>query len=78
MNKQQEAEKDLTAGLRQEKSGTLYFHRAQALAAVGQNKKAVEAFEDARRLGISPDTLHPLERATYQALAKLASKKSEK
>lgn len=69
-----DAARDIAEGLRQAKTASLEFHLAQARAAAGQEKQAAEAFEHATRLGLHLGIVHPLERATYQSLASLASK----
>jgi len=49
-----------------------YFHRAQALAALGMRKEAAEALVDAKnqRGGLDPRHLHPLERPALKKLEK--------
>jgi tetratricopeptide (TPR) repeat protein len=47
-----------------------YFHLAQAYNRAGQRQEAGKAWEEAKKLGLSPDGLHPLERPVYEDLKK--------
>jgi cellulose synthase operon protein C len=72
---------DLDEAIQDDPRQTLYFHRALASWQIGrkgdtpeavretQKRAATEAFREARRLGLKPEGLHPLERADYDALA---------
>lgn len=45
-----------------------YFHLARAYVAAKRVRDATDALQEARNLGLKPDTLHPLERPAYNQL----------
>jgi predicted Zn-dependent protease len=49
-------------------SPVFYFHLAQACLAMGQQQAAADALAQARKLGLRPDLLHPLERQDCEKL----------
>jgi tetratricopeptide (TPR) repeat protein len=51
-------------------SATAFFHLAQAYARSGHKQEAAKAWEEAKKLGLDPKGLHPLERPGYEELKK--------
>lgn len=51
-----------------------YMHLAQAHEAAGHSREATDAFRQALSLGLKADSLHPLERKTYDRLERLANR----
>jgi len=68
--KPQQAAAILQEALDDQPSGILYFHAAQALAQLGKNKEAAEAFQAGVKLGLKKESLHPLERSHFDELAR--------
>jgi len=68
--KPQQAAAVLQEALDDQPSGILYFHAAQALAQLGKNKEAAEAFQAGVKLGLKKESLHPLERSHFDELAR--------
>ncbi|MGB9689056.1 tetratricopeptide repeat protein [Thermogutta sp.] len=68
--KPQQAAAVLQEAMEDQPSGILYFHAAQALAQLGKNKEAAEAFQAGVKLGLKKESLHPLERSHFDELAR--------
>lgn len=67
-NDPRKAISDLKIALEDAISPVYYFHLARAYAAVKDKKAADDALQAARKLGISPQQLHPLEREILAAM----------
>jgi pentatricopeptide repeat protein len=63
------AVKDLQSIVAERPSAVTYFHLAQAYVLAGNLKEARQAWESAKKHGLSPNHVHPLERDTYERLA---------
>lgn len=68
--KPQQAAKVLQEALEDQPNGILYFHMAQALAAIGRTKEAAQALQAGTKLGLRKETLHPMERARFDEIEK--------
>jgi tetratricopeptide (TPR) repeat protein len=62
---------DLKAAIADAESPIRLFHRAQAYNMLGDKRAAARDLKDARKAGLKPESLQPLERALYQQLQKL-------
>lgn len=68
VGKPQQALADLEEATADGMSPSLLFHQAQALLQVGQKGAARKALAEAKRLGLSGDRLHPLEKPAFEKL----------
>jgi len=68
MDNPAEALADLNDALAQAPSAARYFHRAQVDAQLGDKPAAKESLAEARKLGLKPEHLDPLERSLYEKL----------
>jgi tetratricopeptide (TPR) repeat protein len=69
------AVEDLLAALAEAPTPTRYYHLAVAYQRNGQRDQALKALNNAKDLGLQPNSLHPLERAgCAKMLVELASK----
>ena len=66
----QEALADMTAVLAEAPTAAAHFRHAQVLHRLGLRSAAAEAWEQALRMDLSPESLHPLERSAYEALSR--------
>ena len=66
--KPREALSDLQQVVGEDPRPNRQFHLALAYFQVGQEKAAAQALADGRKLGLTPDKLHPLERPDYRDL----------
>ena len=64
----QEALADMTAVLAEAPTAAAHFRHAQVLHRLGLRSAATEAWEEALRMDLTPESLHPLERSAYEAL----------
>jgi tetratricopeptide (TPR) repeat protein len=69
-----EAERDLRDAMKLENTAYRQFHLAQVFHAAGKTSDASAEFRKARDLGLNPNMVHPLERASYQALEQLTQR----
>ncbi len=69
LGKPQEALADLEQAIGMESRPNRQFHRAQAYFQLGDTKAAMQALGEARKLGLKPADLSPLERPAFQDLA---------
>src|SRR5262249_17473717 len=74
----EDAEKDVQEALRQGKTPYRLFHLAQIHRAAGEAKKANQVLDEALRLGLRPEIMHPLERENYQILLREHHQASKK
>ena len=71
-----EAVKDFQYAVDATGSAVKYFHLAQAYLAAGDQTKAKQAYQKALELGLTPDSLHPLEQKSYSEVSnRLASRR---
>jgi cellulose synthase operon protein C len=61
---------DLKSATEESPNPATYFHLAQAYTAVGRRKEASQAWRNAKALGLSAEVLHPLERSSFERLAR--------
>jgi hypothetical protein len=69
-NVRKKALNDLTASIAGAPRPTRYFHLAQVQLQLGNKKEAAEAWAEAKKLGLKPEVLHPLERGDFNSLEK--------
>jgi pentatricopeptide repeat protein len=68
-----QAVQDLEAALEEKPTATYCFHLARALAMAKNVDRAKEAFRRAKELGLTPNSLDPLEREEYAKLGMMAA-----
>jgi predicted Zn-dependent protease len=68
MGQTENAIRDLEDALSQSPSASRYYHLAQARHQAKDRARAVLALREAKTLGLSEKSLHPLERSTYKPL----------
>jgi tetratricopeptide (TPR) repeat protein len=68
-----QAVQDLEAALEEKPTATYCFHLARALAKAKNVDRAKEAFRRAKELGLTPNSLDPLEREEYAKLGMMAA-----
>jgi len=66
----QEALNDLKESIDGAPRPTRYFHLAQVQLQLGNRKQAEDAWKNAKKLGLKPGALHPLERDAFNSLEK--------
>lgn len=71
LGKPDKALEDLKAAIAEEATPGRHFHQALAYQQSGRQEAAIEALQQAQKLGLRPEMLEPLERPTYQGLLKL-------
>jgi cellulose synthase operon protein C len=69
LGKPQQALTDLEQALSAEARPNREFHRALACYQLGQTQAAAQALREARKKGLKPENLNPMERPAYQELA---------
>ncbi|HEV2968642.1 MAG TPA: tetratricopeptide repeat protein [Pirellulales bacterium] len=69
LGKPQQALTDLEQALSAEPRPNREFHRALACYQLGQTQAAAQALHEARKKGLKPENLNPMERPAYQELA---------
>jgi tetratricopeptide (TPR) repeat protein len=60
---------DFDKAIREDPQPDRFFHRSQACWKLGEEKAAADALQEARKRGLKPQQLHPLERQEYRRLA---------
>jgi tetratricopeptide (TPR) repeat protein len=73
MNRPEEAVGNLQQALQMAKSGSMYLHLAAAQKQLNKDSDSTKSLEEARKLGLDINRLHPLERVRYENLLKQAS-----
>jgi tetratricopeptide (TPR) repeat protein len=68
MGRHDQAVKDLEEVVAVAPSASRYFHLAQAHHGSGDLRKAQNALQEAKKLGLKPEKLHPLEQPAYENL----------
>ncbi|GAB6166065.1 hypothetical protein JCM19992_20650 [Thermostilla marina] len=68
---------DLDEAIADKPSGTLLFHKAQALMQLGRMEEAKQVLARAIEMGLTTDALHPLERAAFDDLVAAIGPKDE-
>jgi tetratricopeptide (TPR) repeat protein len=63
------AEQDIRESVAQSRDPGRLFHMAQIYAAMGNTSRSRSIFLEARRMGLRPENLHPLERPKYEEMA---------
>ena len=65
LSRPEKARADLEAILVQEQNPVFLYHYFRACSAMEESKTANLAIAKARRMGLRPESLHPLERPTF-------------
>src|SRR5205823_2427279 len=73
-----DAEKDLREALRQAKTPDRLFHLAQVYQSAGEKEKSIQVMDEAMRLGLVPEILHPLEHERFKLLLNEHQQKTKK
>jgi tetratricopeptide (TPR) repeat protein len=68
LGRTKDAVQDLQKAVAETPTPARYFHLALAQKKAGDRDAAVRAWQEAGRLGLSPEALHPLEKGAYQLL----------
>jgi tetratricopeptide (TPR) repeat protein len=66
----QQAIRDLESITEQARTATTYFHLAQAYEQAQRRREAMQAWQRAASMGLTPSDLHPLERPVFDRLLK--------
>lgn len=67
----EQAVEDLEEAVKLEPNSTHHYHLAQAYKKLGRETDFRKSLDEARRAGLSPTTIDPVERAEVEALIKL-------